>query len=150
MRRALLAGQLPTQHLKRDIECGRRQLRVLDPISNHFDRQSLGVADGFLARLSVGHHAREFKRLSNPPAIILQFDLNGNVHCYIVSWTSVPEVGGSERSAGAAGPTLAGIAPPPPMRQGNKRTHSQHQMCARRRLHAEGFDAIRVRHTTIG
>jgi len=58
---------------------------VLDPIGDHLDGQPLGVADGFLARLPVGHHAGEFQRLGNPAAVIFPVDVNGKVHHSIVS-----------------------------------------------------------------
>src|SRR5579883_1286615 len=81
-RRALIAGQLLTQHLKRDVEGRRWQFGVLDPICNHLDGQPLGVADGILARLPVGHYSGEFQRLGNPAAVIFPVDLNGKVHLY--------------------------------------------------------------------
>ena len=69
-RRALVAGQLLPQHLNRDVEGRRRKFVVFDPISDRIDGQPLGVADGRLTRLSVGHDARKPQRLGNPAAVI--------------------------------------------------------------------------------
>lgn len=81
---SLVAGHLLTHHPKRDVEGGRRQFTVPDPIGNHLDGQSLRVADGLLARLSIRHNARKFQRFSNPAAVVFPVDLYGKVHCYIV------------------------------------------------------------------
>jgi hypothetical protein len=59
---------------------------MFDPVSDHLDGKSFGIADGFLASLPVGHHAREFQGLGNPAAVIFPVDLDGKVHPYIVSW----------------------------------------------------------------
>jgi hypothetical protein len=58
---------------------------MLDPVGDYFDGQSFGVADGLLARLPVGHHAREFKGLGNPATVIFPIDLDGKVHPSILS-----------------------------------------------------------------
>src|ERR1700722_11715512 len=65
-RRALVARQLLTQHLKRNIEGGGLQLIVFDAIGDDFDGQFLGIADSLLPRLPVGNYAGEFQRLRYP------------------------------------------------------------------------------------
>lgn len=87
-RRALVAGQLLTQHQERNVESRRRQFIILDPISDHLDGQSLRVADGRLARLPVAHNSRQFQSLGNPSAVVFPVEFNGKAHCFVLRQTA--------------------------------------------------------------
>lgn len=86
-RRALVAGQLLTEYEKGNVESRSWQLAVFDPISDHFDGEPFGAADGLPARLPVGHDAGQFQRLGNPAAVIFPVEFNGDVHSPIVGRT---------------------------------------------------------------
>ena len=90
-RRALVAGLLLTQYLEGHVEGGRGQLRMFYPVSNYFDGQSLGIADGFFAGFAVGHDAREFQRFGDPAPIVFAVQLDGKVHIVILQQDTVLE-----------------------------------------------------------
>jgi hypothetical protein len=87
--RALVAGQLLTQHRERNVERGWWQFIMLDPIGDHFDGESLRVADGSLAPVPVTHNARQFQSLGNPAAVIFPVEFDGKVHRFIVRLASL-------------------------------------------------------------
>ncbi len=91
-RRALVAGQLLTQYLERNIEGRRRQLALLDPIGDHLDSKSLGVTDGLFARRPVHHHTGQFQSLGNPAPVIFPIDLYRKLHSSIVRLSHIPGV----------------------------------------------------------
>jgi hypothetical protein len=84
-RRALVAGQLLTQYLERDVEGRWRQFAMLDPVGNHFDGEPFRIADRLFARRPVRHDPGQFQRLGNPAPVIFPIDLYGKVYPYIVS-----------------------------------------------------------------
>jgi hypothetical protein len=57
-------------------ESGGGEFAVINPLCDHFDCQPLGIADRRLTASAIGHHAREFERLGNPPAIFLAVEFD--------------------------------------------------------------------------
>lgn len=56
-----------------------------DAVSDHLDRKPLGVADCLVAGLPVTHHSGQLQRFSDPAAIVLPIQLNGQLHCPIIA-----------------------------------------------------------------
>jgi hypothetical protein len=90
-RRALVAGQLLTQHLKRNVEGRRWQFLVLNSIGDYLDGKPLGVADSLLPRLPVSHYAGEFQRLRYPATVVFPVDFNREMHPFIVLRKNSPD-----------------------------------------------------------
>ena len=80
----LVAGQLLTEHQKRDVERRWRQFAVFDSIGDHLNGEPFGITDSFLARLPVSHDAGQFQRLRDPATVIFPIELNRKVHSLIV------------------------------------------------------------------
>jgi hypothetical protein len=59
---------------------GRRQFSVPDAVGDNFDRQTLGVADDFLASRAVSHHTGQFQCLGDPAAGVVVIELNRQIH----------------------------------------------------------------------
>jgi hypothetical protein len=51
-----------------------------DAVGDDFDRQTLGIADGFLASRAVSHHAGQFQCLGDPTSVIFAIELNREIH----------------------------------------------------------------------
>ena len=53
---------------------------MFKPVRKNTERQSLGLRDRFVGRLTVGERTRKFKHLCEPAAVILLFVLNCESH----------------------------------------------------------------------
>lgn len=48
-----------------------RQSFFFDLVGDHAKREGLDSQEGFFARLTIGHYARKFRNLGNPPSVLL-------------------------------------------------------------------------------
>lgn len=60
---------------------------MCNPISNHFNREPLSVADGLIASESVAHDARQFQGLSDPATIVLMIQFDRDFHAIMILLT---------------------------------------------------------------
>lgn len=60
---------------------------MCNPISNHFNREPLSVADGLIASESVAHDARQFQGLSDPATIFLMIQFDRDFHATMIPLT---------------------------------------------------------------
>ena len=79
-RPALVAGQLLTGDQERDIESRWWQLAMRNTVRDNVNRQFLGVADGFLSGVPVGHDARQFEGLRDPAAVVFPVAASGEIY----------------------------------------------------------------------
>ncbi len=60
---------------------------MCNPISNHFNREPLSVADGLIASESVAHDAWQFQGLSDPATIFLKIQFDRDFHATMIPLT---------------------------------------------------------------
>jgi len=53
-----------------------------DAVRNHFDYQTLGIADGLVARRAVAHHTGKLDCFGNPAAVFFMIQFDGELHFF--------------------------------------------------------------------